>query len=73
MLSKKSPLIGAGSAIEGVDKDFYGNPVQSNNIGCYGGTGTDAKYEREFLIEKIIRTILDIIETLKHEIEVIFD
>ncbi len=73
MLSADSPLIGAGSAVEGVEKDFYGNPVQSNNIGCYGGTGTDAEYKGENIIEKIIRTIRNIIETLMHEIYVIFD
>ena len=71
-LSADSPLIGAGSEV-GVEKDFYGNPVQSNNIGCYGGTGVDTEYKGENIIEKIIRTILDIIETVKHEIYVIFD
>ncbi len=72
MLSADSPLIGAGSETN-ADKDFYGNPVESNNIGCYGGKGTDTEYERENLIEKIIRTIRDIIETVIHEIKVIFD
>ncbi len=72
-LSEDSPLIGAGAAVDGIEKDIYGEAVLSNNIGCYGGTGEDVKYEREWIIEKIIRTILDIIETVKHEIEVIFD
>ncbi len=72
-LSKDSPLIGAGSAIEGVEKDFYGNPIQSNNIGCYGGTGTDAEYKGENFIEKLFRTIRNFFETLWHEIYVIFD
>lgn len=73
MLSKNSPLIGAGSAVEGVEKDFYGNPVQSNNIGCYGGTGTDAEYKGENIIVKIFRLIRNFFETLYHEIYVIFD
>ncbi len=71
-LSEDSPLIGAGSAV-GVEKDFYGNPVQSNNIGCYGGTGTDAEYKGENIIEKLIRMIVNIFWTIKHEIYVIFD
>lgn len=73
MLSADSPLIGAGSAVEGVEKDFYGNPVQSNNIGCYGGKGTDAKYKGENIIVKIFRLIRNFFETLYHEIYVIFD
>ncbi len=73
MLSADSPLIGAGSAVDGIEKDFYGNPVQSNNIGCYAGTGTDAEYEGENIIKKIIRTIRNVFETLIHEISVIFD
>ncbi len=72
MLSADSPLIGAGSAT-GVETDFYGNPVQSNNIGCYGGTGTDAEYKGENIIEKLIRMIVNIFWTIKHEIYVIFD
>ena len=73
MLSKDSPLIGAGTAVEGAEKDFYGNTIQSNNIGCYGGTGTDAEYKGEGAIEKLLRTIRNIFETLIHEISVIFD
>ncbi len=73
-LSKDSPLIGAGVKIDdGIATDFYGDEIASANIGCYGGEGTDAEYEGENIFEKIIRTILDIFETLKHEIYVIFD
>lgn len=46
-LSKSSPLIGAGIEVEGSEKDFYGNSIESNNIGCYCGTGTDTEYEEE--------------------------
>ena len=74
MLSKDSPLIGAGVKVDGAPStDFFGNEITSANIGCYGGTGTDAEYKGENIIVKIIRTILDIIETLRHEIAVIFD
>ncbi len=73
MLSADSPLIGAGVATPGVDTDFFGNAIESNNIGCYAGTGTDTEYEPEGLFEKIIRIIRNIFETIKHEIEVIFD
>ena len=73
MLSANSPLIGEGSAIEGIEKDFYGNPIQSNNIGCYGGTGTDTEYKGENIFAKIARLIRNFFETLYHEIYVIFD
>ena len=73
-LSADSPLIGAGVNVnDGITTDFFGNEIASTNIGCYGGTGTDTEYERENIIEKIIRTIRDIIETVVHEIKVIFD
>lgn len=71
-LSADSPLIGAGLST-GVETDFYGNPVESNNIGCYGGTGTDTEYKGENIFEKFIRTVINIFQTIKHEIEVIFD
>ncbi len=73
MLSADSPLINAGAKIDGIEKDFYGNTIESNNIGCYGGTGTDAEYAGEDFFEKIIRAIKDLWETLLHEIKVIFD
>ncbi len=73
MLSADSPLINAGAKIDGIEKDFYGNTIESNNIGCYGGTGTDTEYEAETFFEKFTRTIKDIWETVSHEIKVIFD
>lgn len=72
-LSAGSPLIGAGVSIPGTDVDFYGNTIDSVNIGCYGGTGTDTEYQPEGFFERIIRIIRNIFETLKHEIIVIFD
>ncbi|MBR6619759.1 MAG: hypothetical protein IKK85_05395 [Clostridia bacterium] len=75
VLSSDSPLIGAGVAVEGDDSqtDFYGNKITSRNIGCYGGEGVDAEYKAETFLEKIIRTIRNIFETVKHEIEVIIE
>lgn len=53
-LSKDSPLIGAGKEIEGApENDFFGNKITSNNIGCYGGEGTDTEYKDDLFIVKI--------------------
>ncbi len=74
VLSKDSPLIGAGIEIDGApETDFYGNKITSNNIGCYGGTGIDAEYKAESTIERFIRMIKNIFQTIIHEIMVIFD
>lgn len=74
MISKDSPLVGAGIEIDDdVLTDFFGNEIASSNIGCYAGEGVDAEYIGENILQKFIRTILDIFETLKHEIIVIFD
>jgi hypothetical protein len=72
-LSADSPLIGAGVAIPGVDTDFFGNSIESCNIGCYAGTGTDTEYKPEGFLEKIIRIIKNTFEAIIHEIVVIFD
>ncbi len=73
-ISKDSPLIGAGYKVDDeLVTDFFGNLIESDNIGCYGGNGVDTEYKGETFFEKIIRTILDIFETIKHEILVIFD
>ena len=50
------------------DKDLFGNPITSNNIGCYGGDGTDAQYPKESLCEKAQITIKNIFETILIEI-----
>ena len=73
-LSAESPLIGAGVRIDdGLTKDFFEEEIVNANIGCYGGNGTDAEYKGESIIEKIIRIIRNIFETVAHEIYVIFD
>ncbi len=57
-LAKNSPLIGAGyDVVDAESDDFFGNKITSLNIGCYGGDGEDAEYEKENLIERIFRLI----------------
>ena len=74
VLSKDSPLICAGIKIDdGLTTDFFGNPITSNNIGCYGGNGVDAEYTAETTVERIIRFIRNLFETLVHEIMNLFD
>lgn len=74
VLSKDSPLIGAGSKVDdGLTTDFFGNEITSNNIGCYGGDGADVEYTAETPTESLIRMIKNIIQTIIHEIIVIFD
>ena len=74
VLSADSPLIGAGTVIEDdCTTDFFGNKITSNNIGCYGGDGADVEYEKEGLFKRILRFFKNVLETLYHEIYVIFD
>ncbi|MBQ8027137.1 MAG: hypothetical protein IJ261_03365 [Clostridia bacterium] len=71
-LSGDSPLIGAGVKVDDdLEYDFFGNKITSNNIGCYGGNGTDAEYESESFFTKILRTVNDIMTVLRHEFDVI--
>lgn len=72
-LSKDSPLVGGGVAIEdGLTKDFFGNEITSNNIGCYGGDGVDVEYTQETPTEALFRMLKNIIQTLIHEIMDLF-
>lgn len=74
VLSKDSPLIGAGSRVDdGLTTDFFGNEITSNNIGCYGSDGADVEYTAETPTESLIRMLKNIIQTIIHEIMVIFD
>lgn len=74
VLSADSPLIGAGVEIDdGLTTDFFGNEITSNNIGCYGGNGVDVEYKGETKIEKLMRTIRNLFQTIIHEILNIFD
>lgn len=64
-----SPLIGKGKVIEDdLTTDFFGNEITSNNIGCYAGDGEDGEYDREWLVEKIIRFFRQIFNIIKREI-----
>lgn len=64
-----SPLIGKGKEIEDdLTTDFFGNEITSNNIGCYAGDGEDGEYDREWLVEKIIRFFRQIFNIIKREI-----
>ena len=54
-LSEHSPLIGKGLPIDGADTlDFYGNPVESANIGCYCGAGAESENRGARLCERLI-------------------
>ena len=67
-LSKASPLIGAGTEVPGDDceTDFFGNSVVRQNIGCYGGAGTDAPYQRETLPAKLARFFRNLLDMIKN-------
>lgn len=73
-LSKDSPLIGAGCKIDdGLTKDFFGNPLDSCNIGCYAGTGTDAEYEEEGFFEQFLNFFVYLLRFISHEIYAMFN
>ena len=70
MLSKDSPLIGAGYALQDdCATDFFGNAIVSCNIGCYGGAGTDAPYRREGVFTKIARFFRCLFAMLRNRLE----
>ena len=69
-LSKDSPLIGAGYKMEDdCETDFFGNRIETRNIGCYSGKGTDTPYNRETVFAKILRFIKTLAAMLKNLIE----
>lgn len=65
-LSKDSPLIGSGISVPGDDckTDFFGNSIESRNIGCYAGKGTDTPYSREGLFAGIFRFFRNLIDMI---------
>lgn len=64
-LAKNSPLIGAGIEIDdGLTKDFFGEEIVSNNIGCYGGTGVDVKGKTSNIIDELLNFIVVIWKTI---------
>lgn len=66
ILNSNSPLIGKGCAVEGQGEvDFFGNSIESNNIGCYSGKGSDeGTANSESIIGYIIRIIKQIVLSL---------
>ncbi len=76
ILKADSPLIGKGYAIEDETntKDFFGNDITSNNIGCYGGSGvqTEEPSVQEKPIDAVWRMILDIFKYLGNQIMKLF-
>lgn len=70
-LCADSRLIGAGREIEGGGAvDFFGNSITSNNIGCYGSSGSrEASAGSESLPRYLIRIVRQIIKTLSNLIE----
>jgi hypothetical protein len=68
-LAMGSPLIGTGYKInDGLTEDFFGNEITSCNIGCYGGSGTNASYEAENQYHKLGRIIRQIFDAIIHEV-----
>ncbi len=71
-LAVNSPLIGKGMKIDdGLTHDFFGNEIESCNIGCYMGTGEEPEAETEGIFTKLIRIIKNIIARLEHEFNII--
>lgn len=73
-LAENSPLLGKGMKIDdGLTEDFFGNTIESNNIGCYMGTGETGKAETENIFIKIFRFFKNILDRLIHEFNVIMN
>ncbi len=71
-LAINSPLIGKGMKIEdGLTHDFFGNEIESCNIGCYMGKGEEPEVNTENVFEKLVRFIRNIMQRLIHEFNVI--
>lgn len=66
VLCADSKLIGAGCRLEDTcTVDFYGNAITSDNIGCYGASGsTDSTASKEWLPGYVIRIIIQFINTI---------
>lgn len=67
-LSEKSKLVGAGIKLDGEETlDFYGNPVTSNNIGCFGSEGVAQKKvfkPFEFMLKMCTHVLATIYQTV---------
>ncbi len=76
MLRDDSPLINGGCVIENApDKDFFGNTVVSQNIGCYGEVGVtaDTPIEKESDIHFIGRMMLNLLRYLINAVKSLFE
>lgn len=68
-LAKNSRLIGAGVEVEDdLTVDFYGEPIVSNNIGCYGGEGVDTEGEVSNLFKDLINWFKVIVKSIEKDI-----
>ena len=71
-LAINSPLIGKGMKIEdGLTHDFFGNEIESCNIGCYMGKGEEPEVSTENIFEKLVRFIRNLLSRLEHEFNII--
>lgn len=71
-LAINSPLIGKGMKIEdGLTTDFFGNEIESCNIGCYMGKGEEPEVETENIFAKLVRILRNLLQRLIHEFNVI--
>ena len=71
-LAINSPLIGKGMKIDdGLTTDFFGNEIESCNIGCYMGEGLAPDVATENIFIKLVRLIRNIFDRLIHEFNVI--
>ena len=69
-LVKGSPLIGAGYAVtDDCTLDFFGNEIESVNIGCYGGKGTDGVYRQESVVQRLRRYFRWLIDFIHMELK----
>ena len=51
------------------ETDFFGNAIVSRNIGCYGGTGTDAPFKGETVFARLLRFFRTLFAMLKNLFE----
>ena len=71
-LAINSPLIGKGMKIEdGLTHDFFGNEIESCNIGCYMGKGEEPEVGTENIFEKLVRLLRNLMARLEHEFNII--
>ncbi len=71
-LAINSPLIDKGMKIDdGLTTDFFGNEIESNNIGCYMGKGEEPEGATENIFMKLVRFMRNLFARLKHEWNVI--